>query len=499
MAEDSQGYSPSAATYEVEEEKKETQPVKNNFIKDPEEKLKKTKSLPGKKITMEMHDVEVGVLLQTLAKAVDQNIIISESVSGTSYLNIKNASWNHVFLSVLNANSLSYKWEGEIIRIFTAEDVERELKFLDARHQLIAGRQEYELKMESLREKAKMAKPLVSWVYHVKYTDTASLKENLDEFFGNRKLNTDSSSYPGDGDLRGKRDSSLVIRGGIVIDPHTNSLVIRAVKSDLEKMKALVAKLDMPMRQVQIQAHIVEANSDTARELGIQWGGLYSHKGRNWLTSGSNSGEINSTLEEAMDPTSGMAVNFPADLSDGAGLTLGYMAQKIGRYILTVQLSALQEEGKLNILSSPSIITIDNNKAIIESGRDIPYQTVEDDDVEIKWKKAVISLEVTPYIIDDKTLKLEINTTKDELDWSHNVQGNPVILTKKAKTKVVVFDGQTTVIGGLSKDSTGNGESGVPFLKDIPLLGYLFKSKKNVKAKEELLIFITPYILEEKK
>ena len=184
-------------------------------------------------------------------------------------------------------------------------------------------------------------------------------------------------------------------------------------------------------------------------------------------------------------------------MSESAGFSLGYVAEAIGENILAVQLSALQRDGKLNILSNPSITTLDNQQAIIESGKEVPFQTVEDGEVKISFKKAVLSLKVTPHVIDEKTLKLIINTHKDELDFANQVQGHPTIITKNAQTSVILFDGQTTVIGGLNKETSSNSETGVPWLKDIPLLGHLFRSRSNQKDMEEVLIFITPHILGE--
>ena len=158
---------------------------------------------------------------------------------------------------------------------------------------------------------------------------------------------------------------------------------------------------------------------------------------------------------------------------------------------------ALEEEGKLNIISKPSITTLDHRKAIIKSGKEVPFQTVISDDINIEWKEAVIKLEVTPHIINDNIIRLEIVTHKDELDFNDNVNGNPTIITKNAQTTVMLLDGQTTVIGGLNKEKTSGGENGVPGLKDVPGLGWLFKSTKDSNEMEELLIFITPHILKE--
>jgi len=163
--------------------------------------------------------------------------------------------------------------------------------------------------------------------------------------------------------------------------------------------------------------------------------------------------------------------------------------------LLTAQLTALQDEGKLTILSSPSITTLDNQMAMIESGRDVPFQTVEDGEVNIEYKKAVLSLVVTPHVIDNQTLKLTVKVNKDEVDFSRTVLGNPTIITKKGGNQRDPGDGQTLVIGGLGKETDSNDRSGTPGLLDVPVLGWLFKKEGKSNEKEELLIFITPTIL----
>ena len=213
--------------------------------------------------------------------------------------------------------------------------------------------------------------------------------------------------------------------------------------------------------------------------------------------TGRDSGALGGTVGTAVDPTSGTVVDLPArTLSGFEPFTLGAIYQNIGDVLLNVQLSALQDKGKLNILSSPSITTLDNQTAYIESGQDIPFQTVEDGEVNVEYKKAVLSLRVTPHVIDNKTLKMYINVHKDEADFSQTVLGNPTIITKNAETNIIQLDGQTIVIGGLNKETTARSDTGVPYLEDIPGLGYLFKRKSTADQLEDLLIFITPHILE---
>jgi len=430
------------------------------------------KPLPTEKISLKMHEVDVAVLLRTLARAADQNIMISENVQGKANINIKESPWSQVFQGILRTYGLTYAWEGDIIRIIALEDIDHELKLLDVGQKKEAKKREIEL-----------VEPLLTRIIPVRFSDAENLRENLTHFLSGNKAEEK--------------------RGSVVVDKHTQSIVIQATQNDLETMVSLVRELDQPTLQILIEAHIVETSKDLARELGIQWGGLSHHQDGNdnyWITPGANSTGALGASGTTANPSSGMAVNFPAGtvLSAGTGMNIGYVAEKIGKYVLDIQLSALQKQGKLNILSSPSITTLDNQAATIESGKDVPFQTIEDGEVKIVFKKAVLSLNVTPHVIDGKTLKMGILTHKDELDFSNSVQGNPTIITKKAETNIILFDGQTTVIGGLSKESTSDTESGVPLLKDIPLLGYLFKGKGKSNEMEELLIFITPHILKKK-
>ena len=287
--------------------------------------------------------------------------------------------------------------------------------------------------------------------------------------------------------------------GSIMVDDHTNSLIIQAIRNDLKNIIAVIDQLDKPTPQVLIEAFIVEANKDVARELGIQWGGLVrSAKGSGvGFGTGADNNALGGGIGTAVEPTSGNVVNLPAQQLGGfEPFSLGLIYQNIGDVILTTQLSALQDKGKLNILSSPSITTLDNQTANIESGEEIPFQTVEDGEVNVEFKKAVLRLTVTPHVIDDKTLKMYINVHKDEADFSRQVLGNPTIITKNAETNVIQLDGQTIVIGGLNKETSANSDTGVPYLEDIPGLGYLFKRKSSDDRLEDLLIFITPHILE---
>ena len=457
-AETSKGYSPAKAKPRTEQPqiikpKATPEDIKLDEIAE--------KPLPTRKISLKMTDINVSVVLRALARASDQNIIVSEKVGGKININIAQAPWDQVFLGILRTQGLSYAWEGDIIRIMTADDMEQDLKRQARQREMILTEQ-----------------PLTR-IVPVKYATADKLKDNLEKF-----LTVDKDGNP---------------IGSILVDDHTNSLIIQAIRNDLKNIIAVIDQLDKPTPQVLIEAFIVEANKDVARELGIQWGGLVrTAKGSGvGFGTGADNNALGGGIGTAVDPSSGNVVNLPAQPLGGfEPFSLGLIYQNIGDVLLTTQLSALQDKGKLNILSSPSITTLDNQTANIESGEEIPFETVEDGEVNVEFKKAVLKLTVTPHVIDDKTLKMYINVHKDEADFSRQVLGNPTIITKNAETNVIQLDGQTIVIGGLNKETSARSDTGVPYLEDVPGLGYLFKRKSSDDRLEDLLIFITPHILE---
>ena len=464
------------------------------------------KELPKNRLTMRMHDVPVAVLLRTLARAADVNILINETVSGQAKINIKNVPWDQAFTGLLDAYGLTYKWSGDILRVITVEDLNKEIALMEAKQKYQKSKNEHSLAMREIARKQEKLEPLLTRVIKVNFADLDELRDNLEKYLmsttketAQRKAATETGN-----NKFSSAGSSVELRGSILKDKNTNCLIVHATKADLDKIIPIIRKLDRPSRQILIEAHIVEATSDAARELGVKWGGLSSSTTdnstgttRNWIGSDSSDFTTDS-WDENNNATVGNVVNSAINnlaTAGSSGLSLGLMTEKVGQWALYTQLTALQEEGKVNILSKPSISTLDHHKATIESGKDVPFQTVEDGEVSIEWRKAVISLEVTPHVINDDIVRLEILTHKDELDFSSTVDGNPTITTKNAETMVNLFDGQTTVIGGLNKENVEDSKSGIPWLMNIPGLGSLFRNTYNNSEMEELLIFITPHIL----
>jgi type IV pilus assembly protein PilQ len=464
MAEKSRGYSPRARKRTVDIPAKDIKVIAPHLADQHP-----PRPLPTRKITMKMHQTDVAVLLRALARAVNLNIMINESVSGRISINVIDAKWDQVFMGILNSQGLAYEWQGDIIRIITYEDRDRNFRNLEADGKILAKKREME-----------MQAPLVTKIIPIDFANAERLKQSVEKVLSSKK--------PGEP------------VGSIVVDTHTNALIVQATPSDIERIVPLVVELDRPTRQILIEAHIVETTNRTARELGVQWGGLLVNADEDlWLAPDAiGASEIQPGSGDVVNPLGGSVSNFPANLGNaaqaGTGFSLGFISQG-SRGLLSLQLTALEEQGELNILSSPSITTLDNIKATIESGDQVPIPIVENENVEVIYKSALLSLEVTPHVIQDDVLKLEIVTTKDELDFARSVSLYPTITTKKASTNVILFDGQTTVIGGLKKNTDSDSEAGIPWLSKIPLLGYLFRNDSKRYEMEEILIFITPHIL----
>ncbi|MDP2268667.1 MAG: secretin N-terminal domain-containing protein, partial [Deltaproteobacteria bacterium] len=335
--------------------------------------------------------------------------------------------------------------------------------------------------------------PLVTRVVNIDYTDAKKLTENLLDLL--------------------PKDKDGKIQGSVKVDEHSNALIIQATRQDMSRLFPIIDKIDKPTAQILIKANIVETTKDTARNLGIQWGGMWGQKIGNqglYVNPGGTGGIATapgSAFTGAYSPTSGVkgvagqgfGVNFPAAMSSTASASLGLMFGTIGENILDLQLNALQKDGKLNILSSPSITTLDNQKAFTENGEKIPFVTTDSSGgtltKSVKFENAVLRLEITPHVIDGKNLKMKILVQKDEVDPSRNVDGNPYIIKKQTETNLIVQDGETIVISGLTKQKNIDNINGVPWLKDIPLLGWLFKGEGKSESMEEVLIFITPNIM----
>ena len=485
-AEESEGQSPAPRDKHVELPESVKQLHKEQAAFKPE------KRLPTQKVSLRMYNADVVVVLRALARSVGQNILINDKVKGAVNVDIEAIPWDQAFVGILRLQGLSYAWDGDLLRVMTAEDMENELKIAAIRD-----------KQRAQTVEARQIEPLLVKVIPVDYANAAKLQEQFKDYL--------------------TKDEKGNARGSITVDEHTNSLIINAIRDDIAKLVPLIVELDKPTPQILIRSNIIEATKDTAFRLGIQWGGLYNAGGAAGggahVTPGGTAGSI------ATNPTTGQsvlsytpltgnsalglpnttgiggqgyAVNLPVDVMTGGGAALGLMFGTVGGNILDMQLMALEQEGKVNILSSPSITTLDNQMAFTENGKKVPYvSSSANSGTNVQFQDAVLRLEITPHVIGDDALKMKIVVKDDRVDFTQQVQGNPLIIKKLTDTTLICRDGETIVISGLAKITDEETNKGVPGLKDTPLFKWLFNSVDNTKTLEDVLIFITPHILKQ--
>ncbi len=427
--------------------------------------------LPNKPISIRLVDVEIATAMRSLARAVGQNIMINPSVQGKINIHAEEMPWNEIFMGLIRSYGLLAAKEGNLLRVMSVEDMKLQVQ-----------RQALELESEQVS-------PLITAIIPIKYADPALLAESFKLL-----LTMNKEGAP---------------RGSVSVDKHTRALVVRDVAANLDRLIEFIQGLDQATPQILIEAHIIETNQDTARELGVQWGWLWN-KRYSTLTPGGIGGAIDEdtgaiTYKAGVDggnrtgiSTQGFGIDLPAQMIGNLNpASIGFIQASLSGNILEMQLSALQKAGKINILSRPSIVTLDNNEAVIESGAEVPFQTVENQEVKVEYKDATLKLTVTPSVISEELVKLKIEAKKDEVDLTRTVLGNPFIIKKLAQTNLIVDNGATVVIAGLSKERNADSKAGVPHLQDVPLLGRLFQHDSSSGEFEELLIFITPRIMME--
>ena len=426
-------------------------------------------------------EMDVGVLLRALADAADLNVIIGKSVSGPVHVSLRRETrWDRLFLAVIEGHGLHYDLEEDLLRIYSLTDIESKI----AMQQALQGQLQ-------AAEQRRLSVPMVTSMVRVHYANIDNLANSVRSTMQATIAVQDPSvqdptvQAPS---VQASAPGNEPTRFMIKADKDTGQLIMHGVPSDIAQARKLIQGLDQPSYQIQVEAVIVQANSDVARQLGVQWG-LFTSDGE---------------LSTGITPNpSGFNSNFPAGFNPlDSGLAYG-VSRMWGNDILQAQLTALEKDGQLNIVSRPSITTLDQLSAVIESGEERPFSSSAGSGVsavsQIEFKKAVLRLEVTPHVIDRNWVKIDIMMTKDEFDDTRSIviDGNVQvpILTRSAETALYLANGQTTVIGGLSSDTRTRQENGIPFLKDLRGLGGIFRNRSDREAFSDTLIFITPTIL----
>ncbi len=437
------------------------------------------KEYRGERLTLNFQDIETRAVLQLLAETSGQNIVVSDTVQGNVTLRLQNVPWDQALDIVMRTKGLDKRQEGNVIYVAPAEELAaREKQLLESQ--------------KSLTELAPVRTEYLQ-VNYAKASDLASLIQS-----------------------QGK-GSLLSERGSLAIDERTNTLLLQDTADRLADIRRMVQTLDIPVKQVLIEARIVIVNDDFSRELGVRFGGAFvgNYGSNDGLMYVSNSG-LNSA-DGSRGPI--ISPNGPGGVGvDGNAVATGLdrylvnlpIANPAGRlamtlldsdYVVDLEITAAQREGRGEVVSAPRVITANGKEAVIEQGTEIPYQeSASSGATTTQFKKAVLSLKVTPQITPDDRVILDLTVSKDSVGQilpSATGGSVPSIDTREITTQVLVNDGQTVVLGGILETERRDTVNKVPFLGDVPGLGWLFRSKGKTDNKDELLIFVTPKILRE--
>ncbi|ATB49910.1 type IV pilus secretin PilQ [Corallococcus macrosporus] len=414
----------------------------------------------GKRVSFEFKDIDIQNLLRVIAEISKKNIVVADDVSGRVTIRLRNVPWDQALDLVLRTKALGKEEFGNIIRIAPLKTLEEETRLRLERQR-------------SLKQQEDLMVNLIPVNYAVATEMAARVKDVLSE------------------------------RGSVTVDQRTNVLIVKDVRSNTERARSLVRNLDTQTPQVLIESRIVEANTTFSRSLGVQWGG----QARAGQATGNSTGLI---FPNNLAVTGGVvgsaaglpdnpnfAVNLPVGTGQGVGGAMGFTFGSAGGALqLNLRLSAAENEGTVKTISAPKVTTLDNNTARISQGVSIPFSQTSAQGVNTTFVEARLSLEVTPHITQDGSVLMTINAANNQPDPSSTgANGQPSIQRKEANTQVLVKDGDTTVIGGIYVRRGATQTNAVPFLSRIPVLGFLFKNNTESDLRQELLIFITPRIL----
>ncbi len=463
-------------------------------------KLTQGPGFSGEKLSLNFQNIEVRALLQVIADFTNFNVVTSDTVTGNVTLRLKDVPWDQALDIIMQSKGLGVRKSGNVLWIAPKDE--------------LAAKEQVDL--ESKKKLADL-EPTRTQGFQLNYTKAEDVARGLTgQNIGGSASGAGSSSGSSGGG--GQSQRMLSNRGSVLFEARTNQLFVTDIPAKLEEIQALIAKIDIPVRQVLIEARIVEANDQFGRTLGIKLGASdlrgsqggipgYSVGGGNYVTIGGN---YNAVGSQTLQPGAASAyantqfVNLPANrinsvFSGAAGLpsfALSLFSPAANRF-LNLELSALEADGKGKIISSPRVITADQTKALIEQGTELPYQVATSSGAtSIQFRKANLKLEVTPQITPEGSVIMLLDINKDSVGQS-TPQGF-AIDTKHVQTQVLVENGGTVVLGGIFTQTESTDVNKVPLLGDVPVVGALFRNTTKVASKTELLIFITPKIVTER-
>ena len=456
----------------------------NPVAEDPEtvSLFSEEREYTGQRLTLNFQDIETRAVLQLLAETSGRNIVVSDTVQGNVTLRLRNVPWDQALDIVLTTKGLDMRENGNVIIVAPAEE--------------IAAREQADLEAQAAIDELE---PMYSEYLQVNYAKASDLAALIGGLGG-------AGGGTGGGSL-------LSDRGTVAIDDRTNTLLVQDTADRLQDIRRLVRTLDVPIRQVLIESRIVTVNDDFSRDLGVRLGVTADDITNDTIAVASGSGVatndyLASILDAVNDPTGTTLVELPqlndrynvnVPISNAAGsFSLAVLRDD---FLVDLELSAIETEGRGEIVSTPRVITANQKEATIEQGVEIPFQEAASSGATAtQFKKAVLSLTVTPQITPDDNIILDLRVSRDnvgELVSSATGGFVPSIDTRSVETQVLVSDGQTVVLGGIYETEDRETVSKVPWLGDIPGVGNLFKSRTRLSNKSELLIFVTPRILTE--
>lgn len=455
------------------------------IIEKAGEKKKDEFGYSGEKLSLNFQNISARAALQVLADFTGLNFVISDTVSGSLTLRLKDVPWDQALDLILDVKNLAMRRKGNVVTIAPAAEVAAKEKAANAASKSI-------LELEPLRTE-------LIQINYAKASEVASLLKSIkavSSASGNHPVFGPSASGQG---IQAATDSNTLLspRGQVSVDARTNSLLIQDVPSKIREVRKLIAKIDRPVRQVMIETRIVEAQDNFKKELGVKFGiknANTNNTSHNNAISGNITDSANIINNGGINAADAGGLNVDFGVSGGG--SLGFTLAKLGATgnLLNLELSALQTENKLKIISAPRVITANQKKAKIESGSEQVFTTSVLGAGSVVTKKATLKLEVTPQITPDDRINMEVNITKD--DFADATAG--LLNINEIETQVLLDNGETVVIGGIYTLTKSTSYKKVPFFGDIPLLGWLFRSKTNVSNKTELLIFLTPKILSDR-
>lgn len=411
-------------------------------------------SYNGEKLSLNFQDIDVRSVLQLIADFTNLNLVASDTVQGGITLRLQNVPWDQALDLVLKTKGLDKRKVGNVLLVAPADE--------------IAARERQEL--ESQKQIAELA-PLRRELLQVNYAKAADIA----------KLFQSVTSA----------EAKVDERGSITVDERTNNIIAYQTQDRLDELRRIVAQLDIPVRQVMIEARIVEANVDYDKSLGVRWGGSIQNKG-NWNTSGVSNGSSTTIGTPGSTSTNSPFVDM-GTVNNTSGIGIAFITDNV---LLDLELTAMEKTGNGEIVSQPKVVTSDKETAKILKGTEIPYQEASSSGAtSVSFKEASLSLEVTPQITPDNRIIMEVKVTKDEPDYLNKVQDVPPIKKNEVNAKVLVNDGETIVIGGVFSNTQSKVVDKVPFLGDVPYLGRLFRRDVVSEKKSELLVFLTPRIM----